>query len=70
MARGFGTEQLNQEKQKNHKTSPKSLASIHEIQDSLLGYIDEIEDPRVQRTQRHKLSDILAVQPHSLRETA
>lgn len=61
MAKGFGLQQLNQEKQKNKKTSPKPLASINEIQDSLLGYVNEIEDPRVQRTQKHSLTDILAI---------
>jgi predicted transposase YbfD/YdcC len=61
MAKGFGTQQLNKEKQKNQTTIPKPFASINEIQDSLLSYVDEIEDPRVQRTQRHKLTDILVI---------
>ncbi len=43
IAKGFGTQQLNQEKQKNKKTSPTPLASINEIQESLLGYVDEMQ---------------------------
>ncbi|MCL2930358.1 MAG: hypothetical protein MGG37_21130 [Trichodesmium sp. MAG_R01] len=47
MTKGFGSQQFNQGKQKDKKTTPKSLVSIDEIQDSLLGYFDEIEYPRV-----------------------
>ena len=60
MAKGFGTKQLNQAKQKNKKRTPKPLVSINEIQDSLLGYVEEIKDSRVERSQRHKLTDIAA----------
>ena len=61
MAKGFGTKQLNQAKQKNKKRTPKPLVSINEIQDSLLGYVDEIEDLRVERSQRHKLTANIAI---------
>ncbi|MFN6185413.1 MAG: ISAs1 family transposase, partial [Microcystis sp.] len=37
------------------------LTSIHEIQASLLTYLQDIPDPRVSRTQKHLLTDILVI---------
>ncbi|EPF17355.1 transposase family protein [Microcystis aeruginosa] len=37
------------------------LTSINEIQASLLTYLQDIPDPRVSRTQKHLLTDILAI---------
>ena len=61
MAKGFGTQLENQGQSKNKKAKQGSLTSINEIQSSLLGYVEKVEDPRVQRTQKHKLTDILAI---------
>ena len=52
------------------------LTSINEIQASLLTYLQDIPDPRVSRTQKHLLTDILViailavVATRSLREIA
>ncbi len=61
MAKGFGSQQQAPVKTEEKKPQTRSKASIQEIQDSLLSYVDEIEDPRVQRTQKHKLTDILII---------
>ena len=37
------------------------LTSINEIQASLLTYLQDIPDPRVSRTQKHLLTDILVI---------
>ena len=61
MAKGFGTQLENQGQSKEKKVKKRNLTSINEIQSSLLGYVEEVEDPRVQRTQKHKLTDILVI---------
>jgi predicted transposase YbfD/YdcC len=61
MDKGFGTQIENKGQSKGKKAKKRNLTSIDEIQDSLLGYVDEVEDPRVQRTQKHKLTDILVI---------
>ncbi|MGB5768603.1 MAG: ISAs1 family transposase [Crocosphaera sp.] len=70
MAKGFGSPP--QAKGQSSKKKDKSAdgLSVREIQNNLLGYIEEIEDPRVARTKKHLLKDILALQPHSRSETA
>ena len=57
MVKGFA----NQEQCSNNKNEKENMASIDEIQNNLLGYVEEIEDPRVQRTQKHILKEILAI---------
>ena len=61
MVKGFGLKSQNQGKNKQETTKKRPIVSIKEIQESLLSYVDEIKDPRVQRSQRHKLTDILAI---------
>ena len=57
MVMGFA----NQEQFSNNKNEKENMYSIDEIQNNLLGYVEEIEDPRVQRTQKHILKEILAI---------
>ena len=61
MTKGFGTQLDNKGLSKGKKAKKRNLNPINQIQDSLLGYVDEVEDPRVQRTQKHKLTDILVI---------
>ena len=49
---------------KPKKAQPKpepQLTPINEIQASLLNYVQDIPDPRVSRTQKHLLTDILVI---------
>ena len=39
----------------------KQIQPIGEIQETLFDYLEIIEDPRVKRTQKHSLKDILAI---------
>ena len=57
MALGFADQKQSSKKKKKKG----NIASIDEIQNHLLGYVKEIEDPRVQRSKRHLLKDILAI---------
>ncbi|CCQ69350.1 Transposase [Crocosphaera watsonii WH 0402] len=43
------------------KKQKGNIASIDEIQNNLLGYVKEIEDPRIQRSKKHLLKDVLAI---------
>lgn len=43
-------------------TQPQEIQTIQEIQANLLSYVSEIQDPRVPRTQKHFLKDILVRQ--------
>ena len=61
MAQSFDTQLEKPAKSPRKKPKKKPLASIQEIQDSLLSYVAQIKDPRVARTQKHKLTDILII---------
>jgi predicted transposase YbfD/YdcC len=61
MAKGFGSELQTQVKTQEKQLQKRPLASVKEIQDSLFGCVDEIQAPRVQRTQKHLFKDILIV---------
>jgi predicted transposase YbfD/YdcC len=61
MAQSFDTLLGKPAKSPRKKPKKKPLASIQEIQDSLLSYVAQIKDPRVARTQKHKLTDILII---------
>ena len=56
MPKGFPTLELAQQAQSQNKKEKGHLASIDEIQNNLFSYIEEIEDPRVQRTQASPFS--------------
>ena len=59
MAKGFAPV-FKPEKEKLLTTRPQ-LTPINEIQANLLGYIQEIPDPRGPRTKKHLLKDILVI---------
>lgn len=62
MAKGFGYQrQAEGQSTHNKKDFKPDVASINEIQNNLFGYIEEIEDPRVPRTKKHLLKDILII---------
>jgi hypothetical protein len=59
MAIGFG--EVSPEEKKAIVTAKRPIATIDEIQKSLSGYFAEIKDPRVARTQKHLLNEILII---------
>lgn len=61
MPKGFATLEPAQKERSKNKKEKRHIASIDDIQNNLLSYIEEIEDPRVQRTKKHLLQDILAI---------
>jgi predicted transposase YbfD/YdcC len=58
MASGFASAQGEQAKQ---SAKPAQLTPIAEIQANLSSYFSEIKDPRVTRTKKHLLKDILVI---------
>lgn len=61
MPKGFATLEPAQKDRSKNKKEKGHIASIDDIQNNLLSYIEEIEANRVQRTQKHLLKDILAI---------
>ncbi len=61
MAVGFESPPQAKGQSRKKKDLKPDGVSVSEIQNNLLGYIEGIEDPRVARTQKHLLKDILAI---------
>ena len=59
MATGFG--QVSQSENKSSVATKRQIATIDEIQQSLSGYFADLQDPRVSRSQKHLLKDILVI---------
>ena len=59
MAKGFAPTFKSDKKEK--VTSIQEVHSLEEIQASLLSYVDQIQDPRTTRTQKHSLKDIIVI---------
>lgn len=59
MAKGFGTS--SQAEKKAQSATKAQLPTINEVQAKLSGYFAELPDPRVSRTQKHLLKDILVI---------
>ena len=59
MATGFG--EVTEAENKSTVTAKKQIATIDEIQQSLSLYFADIPDPRVSRTQKHLLKEILVI---------
>ena len=57
---GLGFAPVKSEKEKPWTKRPK-LTPIDEIQNNLSSYFEEIRDPRVPRTKKHLLKDILVI---------
>lgn len=59
MAKGFGTS--SQAEKKAQSATKAQLPTINEVQAKLSGYFADLPDPRVSRTQKHLLKDILVI---------
>ena len=59
MAQGFATTSKTRNKPQSQPKLP--LTEIHELQTSLPAYFEELPDPRVSRTKKHLLKDILVI---------
>jgi hypothetical protein len=61
MSKGFEIESADAHKSSCHQRKPKAVADITYIQQSLAEHFCEIKDPRVERTKKHQLTDILVI---------
>lgn len=61
MNKGFGSQSQTAECASKQSNSRQEVASLQEIQAKLCDYVGEIPDPRVTRSQRHLLRDILVI---------
>jgi predicted transposase YbfD/YdcC len=61
MSQGFGIESVDVKTITPSVSKPTQVADIRRIQQSLVEYFADIEDPRVERTKKHQLTDILVI---------
>ena len=61
MSQGFSRKSADANKSSRHQSSSKVVAEIGAIQQSLVKHFGDIEDPRVERTKKHQLTDILVI---------
>jgi hypothetical protein len=61
MSAGFETKSSDTKKRNRRQAHPAKVASIEAIQQSLVENFGDIKDPRVERTKKHKLTDILVI---------
>lgn len=61
MSEGFKTVATPGKKINRHQPKPEQVASIETIQQSLVENFGDIKDPRVERTKKHQLTDILVI---------
>jgi DDE_Tnp_1-associated len=61
MSAGFETKSSTSKKRNRHQGKPRQVASIEAIQQSLVENFGDIKDPRVERTKKHQLTDILVI---------
>lgn len=61
MSQGFGIESVDVKKSTPTASKSTQVAEIRCIQHSLVEYFADIEDPRVERTKKHQLTDILVI---------
>ena len=61
MSQGFETKSANALKNSSGQHQPKEIADISSIQQSLVEHFADIKDPRVERTKKHQLMDILVI---------
>ena len=57
MAKGFGTSTPSLEQK--HRPRPIAVADALEVESSFLRYFQDLEEPRVERTRRHELLNII-----------
>lgn len=61
MSQGFGIESIDGNKNARYQRKPTEVAEIGYIQQSLVKHFTDIKDPRVERTKKHQLTDILVI---------
>ena len=61
MAKGFGSQLKTSAISYSQTVKTPQFNSINAIQDNLLSYIEDIQDPRVPRTQKHLFKDVLVI---------
>ncbi|MFP5275430.1 ISAs1 family transposase [Coleofasciculus sp.] len=61
MSEGFETQSEQAKKSNRHQPKPKEAISIEVVQQSLVKNFSDIRDPRVERTKKHQLTDILVI---------
>ncbi len=61
MSQGFETKSADADQNARGQRKPKEIADIGSIQQSLVEHFAEIQDPRVERTKKHQLTDILVI---------
>lgn len=61
MSRGFGSQSVESQHSAHPVSQPTPVADMDSIQQSLVEHFGEIEDPRVERTKKHQLTDILVI---------
>lgn len=61
MSKGFETESTKPKKGTRQPQKATAAAEIAEIQQSLVKHFGDIKDPRVERTKKHQLTDILVI---------
>jgi hypothetical protein len=59
MSEGFETKSANENSCRQRKST--AVADIGYIQQSLVEHFSDIKDPRVERTKKHQLADILVI---------
>ena len=61
MSEGFGIESVDAILSTQNQKKSTEVAEIEAIQQSLVKHFTDIKDPRVERTKKHQLSDILVI---------
>ncbi len=61
MSEGFGIESVDTKQSSPTPRKPTEVVDIRCIQQNLVERFADIEDPRVERTKKHQLTDILVI---------
>jgi hypothetical protein len=61
MSEGFETKSAQAKESSRPERKSTEIASIRAIQQSLVEHFSDIKDPRVERTKKHQLTDILVI---------
>lgn len=61
MSQGFETKSADATKNSGGQRQPIQVSDISSIQQSLVEHFCDIKDPRVERTKKHQLTDILVI---------
>lgn len=61
MSQGFESKSADARQNSRGQRKSKEIADIGSIQQSLVEHFGDIKDPRVERTKKHQLQDILVI---------